>query len=194
VVPDADGIKDPAHWAELMIKQGITVWNSVPAFMQMLTEYLENVPNQRDIAPDSLRLVIMSGDFIPVNLPDRIRHLIRGVSVVSAGGPTETTVWDICYPISDVDPHWKSIPYGRPMANAEYYVLNDKLEPRPVWVPGELYIGGLGMARGYWQDATRTSASFITHPQTGQRLYRSGDMGRYLPDGNIEILGRDDLQ
>lgn len=194
VLPDAEGVRDPTHWADLMIKERVTVWNSVPTFMQMLTEYLENAPSQKVVVPVLLRLVILSGDFIPVDLPDRIRHLIKGVNVVSAGGPTETTVWDICYSIGEVDPEWKSIPYGRPMANAEYHVLNDKLEPRPVWVPGELFIAGVGTARGYWRDEERTGAGFITHPQTGQRLYRSGDMGRYLPDGNIEILGRDDLQ
>jgi epothilone synthetase B len=193
VIPDAEALRDPAHWAELMSREKVTVWNSVPTFMQMLVEHLEN-GNHRSAAPTSLRWVIMSGDFIPVDLPDRLRELIKGVDIVGAGGPTETTVWDICYPIGEVDPTWKSIPYGRPLANAQYHVLKDTLEPCPVWVPGELYIAGVGLARGYWRDEERTQASFITHPKTGQRLYRSGDMGRYLPDGNIEIMGRKDLQ
>jgi epothilone synthetase B len=193
VVPDAQAIRDPAHWAELMSKENITVWNSVPSFMQMLVEYLENAKDP-SAAPSSLRWVIMSGDFIPIDLPDRLRELIKGVDIVGAGGPTETTVWDICHPIGEVDPAWTSIPYGRPMANAQYHVLKESFEPCPVWVPGELYIAGAGLARGYWRDEERTNARFITHPRTGQRLYRSGDMGRYLPDGSIEILGRKDLQ
>ena len=73
-------------------------------------------------------------------------------------------------------------------------MLNDALEPCPVWVPGELYIGGVGLARGYWRDEERTRASFVAHPRTGERLYRTGDLGRYLPDGNIEFLGREDFQ
>src|SRR6185295_19099816 len=71
---------------------------------------------------------------------------------------------------------------------------NEKLEPCPVWVIGHLYIGGVGLAKGYWRDEEKTQASFINHPEMGERLYRTGDMGRYLPDGNIEFLGREDFQ
>lgn len=80
------------------------------------------------------------------------------------------------------------------MLNQQVYVLNAALTTCPVWVPGSLYIGGVGLAQGYWQDEARTRASFITHPQTGERLYRTGDRGRYLPDGNIELIGREDFQ
>src|SRR5262249_23717105 len=89
---------------------------------------------------------------------------------------------------------WKSIPYGKPMCNQEWFVFNEQLEPCPVWVRGYLYIGGIGLAKGYWRDEAKTQASFFVHPQTGKRLYRTGDMGRYLPDGNIEFLGRIDTQ
>ncbi|MEZ4732267.1 MAG: AMP-binding protein [Caldilineaceae bacterium] len=150
-----------------------------------------------DIA--TLRWVILSGDFIPVMLPDRLRSLIPNVEITSAGGPTETTVWDICYPIHEVNSEWSSIPYGRPMRNAQYYILNDNLDPCPNGVEGELYIAGTGLARGYWCEPELTNEKFITHPRTGQRLYRSGDMGRYSPAVEdelpiIEILGRRDFQ
>jgi len=191
VVPDAAGLRDPAHWADLMARHRVTLWNSVPALMQMLVEYLEG-RGQR-LAQD-LRLVFMSGDWIPVALPERILALDREVELVSMGGATEASIWSIIYPIEKVDPAWKSIPYGRPMVNQTFHVLNDVLEPCPVWVPGQLYIGGIGLAKGYWRDEEKTNASFITHPRTGQRLYRTGDQGRYLPDGNIEFLGRDDFQ
>ena len=193
VIPDEEAIRDPGHWAELIGAHKVTVWNSVPTFLHMLVEHLENRCDQAPMA-SPLRWVILSGEFIPVDLPDRLRALVPAVAVVGAGGPTETTVWDICYPIGEVDPAWKSIPYGRPMANAQYFVLKDTLEPCPVWVAGELCIAGAGLARGYWKDDERTNASFITCPTTGKRLYRSGDMGRYLPNGEIEILGRKDLQ
>ena len=88
---------------------------------------------------------------------------------------------------------WVSIPYGKPLLNQTFHVLNDALAPCPVWVPGELYIGGIGLAKGYWRDPEKTAASFITHPRTGERLYRTGDLGRYLPDGNIEFMGREEL-
>ncbi|NEO96276.1 MAG: non-ribosomal peptide synthetase, partial [Moorea sp. SIO3G5] len=74
------------------------------------------------------------------------------------------------------------------------YVLNELMEPRPIWVPGQLYIGGVGLALGYWKNEQKTKASFITHPVTQEPLYKTGDLGRYLPDGNIEFLGREDFQ
>lgn len=194
VIPDAARTRDPAHWATLMVRERVTLWNSVPAFLQMLVEYLEHRADQPELLPYSLRSIVLAGDWIPVSLPDRLRALVDGVQVIASGGPTETTIWDIWYPVENVDPSWQSIPYGKPMANTQYYVLNHALEPCPVWVPGQLYIGGVGLARGYWRDEEKTRERFIAHPQTGERLYRSGDMGRYLPDGNIEFLGREDFQ
>lgn len=184
VLPDPERQLDPAHWLDLIEREQITIWNSVPAFMQMFVESYNS--------PTNLRLVMLSGDFIPVDLPDRIRALNNNVQVISVGGPTETTVWDICYPIGEVDPDWTSIPYGRPMLNSRYYILKDNLESCPTWVTGELCIAGAGLARGYWRDTEKTEKQFITH--NGERLYRSGDLGRFLPDGNIEILGRKDFQ
>jgi hypothetical protein len=80
------------------------------------------------------------------------------------------------------------------MANAKYYILNEALEDCPVCVPGEMYCAGVQLAKGYWRDEEKTNANFITHPRTGDRIYRTGDLGRYLPDGNIEFLGRVDFQ
>jgi amino acid adenylation domain-containing protein len=194
VMPDAASVRDPGHWAELMRRHGVTLWNSVPAFMEMLVMHAEAEPVPAQALPASLRLVLLSGDWVPVNLPARLHALKEDVRVVSLGGPTETTVWDICYPVDAPDPSWKSIPYGKPMLNQRYHVLDDLLDPRPTWVPGELYVAGMGLARGYWRDEEKTRQRFITHPQTGERLYRTGDVGRYLPDGNIEFVGRADFQ
>ncbi len=113
---------------------------------------------------------------------------------MSLGGATEASIWSILHPIGEVDPAARSIPYGRPMLNQTFHVLDGRLQPRPTWVPGQLFIGGTGLAQGYWRDAAKTAASFITHPQTGERLYRTGDLGRYLPGGDIEFLGREDSQ
>ncbi|MCV3216658.1 amino acid adenylation domain-containing protein [Plectonema radiosum NIES-515] len=191
VIPDACGVKDPAHWAELMVREKVTLWNSVPAMMQMLVEYAES---QSVVIPASLRLVIMGGDWLPVSLPERLRILVPKVEILSIGGPTETTIWNIGYLITEVDPNWKSIPYGQPMANAKYYILNEALEDCPVWVPGQMYCASVQVAQGYWRDAEKTAAKFITHPRTQERIYCTGDLGRYLPDGNIEFLGRADFQ
>ncbi|WP_414541455.1 amino acid adenylation domain-containing protein [Nostoc sp. CCY0012] len=190
VIPSADKTKDPAHWLELIVSQQITLWNSVPALMQMLVEYLTNQPQQ----PSSLRLALLSGDWLPLNLPNQIQKLWSNIQVVSLGGATEASIWSIYYPITQVDPNWKSIPYGKPLDNQQVYVFNHNLQQTPVWVTGQLYIGGIGLAKGYWKDAEKTNASFITHPVTKEKLYKTGDLGRYLPDGNIEFLGREDFQ
>ena len=191
VLPEATGTKDPVHWLELMRQEEITIWNSVPALMQMLVEYASG---RTEVVPQSLRLALLSGDWIPLNLPDQIKALVDGVQVISLGGATEASIWSNLYPIEKMDPDWKSIPYGRPMVNQRFYVLNEFMEDCPDWVAGQLYIGGIGLAKGYWHDEEKTRNSFIIHPRTKERLYRTGDLGRYLPDGNIEFLGREDFQ
>jgi acyl-coenzyme A synthetase/AMP-(fatty) acid ligase len=160
--------------------------------MEMLVEY--SAGRGLRIA-DSLRVVLMSGDWIPVTLPDRIRDLANpGITLVGLGGATEASIWSSYYLIGAVDPAWPSIPYGKPLTNQFFEVFDADLRRRPEWVPGELYIGGLGVALGYWRDQEKTGQSFIRHPGTGERLYRTGDLGRYLPDGNLEFLGREDFQ
>jgi acyl-coenzyme A synthetase/AMP-(fatty) acid ligase len=191
VMPDAAAVKDPSHWVELMVRERVTLWNSVPAMMEMVVDYAEG---QSVALPDSLRLAILGGDWLPVSLPDRIRALVPRIELLSIGGPTETTIWNIGYLIEKVDPNWKSIPYGQPMANSKYYILNDALEDCPVWVPGQMYCSGVQLAKGYWRNPEKTEDSFCSHPRTGERLYRTGDLGCYRPDGNIEFLGRVDFQ
>jgi len=190
VLPEPAAQREPARWAELVVEHRVTVWNSVPTLMEMFTEHalgagLDGLP---------LRVVMMSGDWIPVTLPDRIRALVPDAEVWSLGGATEASIWSILYRIDEVDPAWTSIPYGTPMRNQRFNVFDDAMRPCPVWVPGQLYIAGVGLARGYLGDEAKTAASFVRHPVTGERLYRTGDLGCYLPDGTIEFLGREDLQ
>ena len=191
VIPDAGTQRDPRHWVELARRERVTLWDSVPALVEMLVEYCAGRPLEPTFP---LRVVMMSGDWIPPRLPDRIRAAFPGTRVISMGGATEASIWSIHYPIGEVGADWTSIPYGRPMLNQTFHVLDRDLEPRPVGVQGHLYIGGIGLAQGYWRDEEKTRASFITHPRTGETLYRTGDLGRMLPDGNIEFLGRDDFQ
>ncbi|WP_437759716.1 non-ribosomal peptide synthase/polyketide synthase [Sorangium sp. So ce1389] len=191
VLPEASAARDPGYWAELIARWRVTIWNSVPALMEMLVNHAADRPGAR---LSSLRAVLMSGDWIPVPLPDRIKRLVPGVAVISMGGATEASIWSIIYPIDRVDPAWRSVPYGRPMDNQRFYVLDESLEPCPIGAAGALYIGGIGVAQGYWRDEELTRAAFITHPRTGERLYRTGDLGRYMPDGVIEFLGRKDFQ
>ncbi len=197
VMPAPEGGRDPSHWAELMNEHKVTLWDTVSALMQMLVEHHAGGGGTctAELPPAStLRLVMMSGDWIPLDLPDRIRGVWPNTRVIGLGGATEASIWSICYPIANIDPAWKSIPYGKPMVNQSFQVLNKNLEPCPVWVAGSLYIGGIGLALGYWKDSEKTKTSFITHPRSGERLYKTGDLGRYMPDGNIEFLGRADFQ
>ncbi|QTA87822.1 non-ribosomal peptide synthetase [Desulfonema magnum] len=203
VIPAPEGRRDPSHWSDLMTRHGVTLWDTVPALMQMLAEYRSSTGSLTDSGSASgsaesanapLRLVMMSGDWIPLDLPDKIRQIWPEAALMSLGGATEASIWSIFYPIKTVDPRWTSIPYGKPLTNQTFHVLNDRLDPCPVWVPGQLHIGGIGLALGYWRDEEKTNASFFTHPRTGERLYKTGDLGRYLPDGNIEFLGREDFQ
>ncbi|MET9654780.1 amino acid adenylation domain-containing protein [Streptomyces sp. NPDC006460] len=191
VLPDPARRGDPAHWAESLAGHGVTVWNSVPAQMQMLEEYLRGRPGT-DVS--RLRLALLSGDWLPVTLPDAVRRRIPGLQVVSLGGATEAAIWSICHPVTEVDPDLRSIPYGRPLANQRFHVLDTRMRECPAHVTGELYIAGAGLALGYLGDAERTAERFVTHPATGERLYRTGDMGRRLDDGTIEFLGRVDRQ
>jgi acyl-coenzyme A synthetase/AMP-(fatty) acid ligase len=190
-MPAADDAFDPAHWAEMISCHEVTIWNSVPALMKMYVEYAAAHPQA---AANELRLALLSGDWIPPGLPAHIRAAAPGAEIISLGGATEASIWSILYPVREIDPAWKSIPYGRAMVNQTFHVLDHALDECPTWAPGELFIGGIGLARGYWNDPEKTAASFITHPRTGERLYRTGDLGRWLPDGNIEFLGREDFQ
>jgi amino acid adenylation domain-containing protein len=192
VIPSKELAQDPSHWTDLVAAEKVTIWNTVPALMQLMTE--EMARQDGGGLGSTLRLIMMSGDWIPVNLPGQIQRALPEARIVSLGGATEASIWSILYPIDKVDPGWKSVPYGKPMLNQTFQVLNQALAPCPVWVPGNLYIGGIGIAKGYFGDAKKTNASFIQHPVTGERLYRTGDLGRYLPDGNIEFLGREDFQ
>jgi amino acid adenylation domain-containing protein len=190
-IPDADREKDPAHWVEILEGHKVTLWNSVPALAQLLIDQLDG--KQGKVFED-VRLALLSGDWIPVALPQQLKKICPKVSVVSLGGATEASIWSIYYPITEGVEGLNSIPYGKPLNNQTFHVLDKMLEDRVQWVPGDLYIGGIGLAKEYFNSPEQNAKSFIVHPETKQRLYRTGDNGRYLPDGNIEFLGRDDNQ
>ncbi|MFZ1026924.1 MAG: amino acid adenylation domain-containing protein [Limnoraphis robusta] len=190
VLPPVGANREPALCTQLCEKYGVTVWNSVPALAHLLVEYLER---NRVYNSLSIRLVMMSGDWIPVQLPDKLKQILAA-KVVSLGGATEASIWSIYYEIDGVDSTWTSIPYGYPLSNQSFYVLDERLQPRPDNIPGELYIGGVGVAEGYWQDSEKTTRSFITHPISQERIYRTGDWGVRRSPGYIDFLGRKDGQ
>src|SRR5262249_16005328 len=126
VVPDATAARGAADWTDMIRRERVTSWSTVPALMEILTE---DAKDRGSALPDSLRLVMMSGDWIPVGLPDQIRELAQDARIVSLGGATEASIWSILFEIDSINSEWKSIPYGYPMINQSWQVLNERLEP-----------------------------------------------------------------
>lgn len=191
IIPDSKHEKDPAHWADMLKKYQVTIWNSAPSLMQML---IKHVGQRSYLIPQSLRLVLLSGDLIPVSLPQILKQHVNKVEMVSLGGATEASIWSILHIIQEEDSYRLSIPYGKPMFNQQFYIFDQGLDLRPIWAIGELYISGVGLAKGYLNDSKKTESRFIQHPITGERLYKTGDLGYYEPDGNIIFIGRADQQ
>lgn len=190
IVPDVDRTKDPDHWQELLKENGVTVWNTVPTFMQMMIE------QKIDLDNSNLRLVLLSGDWIPTRLTSEIyKRFGNDIKIISLGGATEASIWSNYFEIPRVIPEeWESIPYGKPLSNQGFIILDSDRKRVPVNVPGELYIIGKGVAEGYINDPEKTKAAFIDIPNVSGKAYRTGDYGRYLPDGTIIFCGRKDHQ
>lgn len=195
VIVNQEEVIDVNKLKDYLLDYKITFWDSVPTTMNYLVKELKS--GNQAYVQDSLRLIFLSGDWIPVKLPEEIKDYFPNAHVISLGGATEGTVWSNYYPVEKVMPNWTSIPYGKPIANNFFYVLNEQLKPVPCGATGELFIGGVGVARGYANDQDKTNHAFINDPfnkKAGGRMYRTGDLGRLMPDGNLEFLGRKDSQ
>ncbi len=191
VLPNDDQATNVRSWARLVEQHKVSIWDTVPQLMNIL---LEEAESDQTLNIKSLRTIMMSGDWIPLDLPQRIRNHLPNASINSLGGATEGSIWSITHPIVNHDPLWKSVPYGKPMANQQFHILDDQDQPCPIGVSGHLYIGGIGVARGYWADSDRTARQFRAHPETGETIYWTGDLAKYGEDGTIEFLGRSDFQ
>src|SRR3990167_6733557 len=185
VFPDQQLTKEPTHWVTLIKKHKITLWNSVPQLIQLL---LDN----SDDHISHLRLILLSGDWVPLRLVSQIKAFASQPKVISLGGATEASIWSIWYDISD-SVNLNFVPYGFPMPNQNVYVLNAFDEHCPIGVAGEIYLGGIGLALGYWKNKQGTTEHFIIHSKLG-RLYKTGDLGKWNAAGYIEFLGRKDNQ
>ncbi|MFJ9432508.1 amino acid adenylation domain-containing protein [Streptomyces sp. NPDC101490] len=187
---DGGGPPDPTAWTSCVREHRVTVWNSVPALLDMALH--AGHPHE---SLDSLRLVMLSGDWIPVGLPSQVREFAPDAVVAALGGATEASIWSNIHLTASVPPlDWTSVPYGTPLANQGFHVLDAALADVPDWVAGDLVITGAGLARGYHRAPEQTGAAFRNHPVTGERMYFTGDRARYRPDGTLEFLGRADTQ
>ncbi|ONK09531.1 Phenyloxazoline synthase MbtB [Streptomyces sp. MP131-18] len=180
--------RDAQHWASLVRELGVTVVNCVPALLEMLLTAAES-----GIGPGtSLRLVLLGGDWVGLDLPGRLRALVPGARLVALGGMTEAAVHSTVFDLDEVEPGWSSVPWGVPLPNMRARVVDSRGRDCPDWVPGELWIAGTGLANGYRGDPERTTERFVEH--AGHRWYRTGDRARYRDDGLLEFLGRTDHQ
>ncbi len=187
----SDVALSPGDFARELREQGITAMFLTSAlFSQLAAE----APG----AFSTLRTLIAGGEALD---PKWVRAVLKDrppLRLVNGYGPTENTTFTCCALLRDVPEDAPSVPIGRPISNTQVYILDTHRQPVPVGAPGELYAGGEGLARGYWNRPELTAEKFVTHQfdpgAPRQVLYRTGDLARYLPDGNIEFLGRLDNQ
>ena len=182
VVPP--GYRSLDQLSDVIATHGVTaVWLTASLFGQFVHSDISNLR--------CLRRILTGGDIVSTAAVRMAHKKVPWCKIVNGYGPTETTTFACCHNIVATD---SPIPIGRPIANTRVYILDAHLEPVPIGVPGELYIGGDGVARGYWRREELTAERFLTDPFVGGRLYRTGDLARYRGDGAIEFLGRRDDQ
>lgn len=197
VIARPNGHQDPAYLIDVMAREAVTTAHFVPSMLQVFLE-------TPDLATcRALRRVICSGEALPYHLQERFFSQSTA-ELHNLYGPTEAAV-DVSWWACSRANTQATVPIGRPIANTTLYILDQRFRPVPVGVTGELYIGGIQLARGYLQRPDLTAERFIPNPFIGEhemgagvpcygRLYRTGDVARYLPDGSIEYLGRSDQQ
>jgi amino acid adenylation domain-containing protein/thioester reductase-like protein len=191
-----DRASDPEALAEYFQRHPIDCLKIVPSHLATLLE--------SSASPSILprQCLVLGGEAASWDLVEKIQQSAPNCRILNHYGPTETTVGVLTYPVKSKRDSYnaKTVPIGRAIANTQVYVLDEHLQPVPIGVPGELYIGGAGLARGYLHRPELTAEKFITIEHLGgqdahpTRVYKTGDRARYLPDGNIEFLGRVDHQ
>ena len=189
VIPENNLQKDPAHWCELMDRFGVTVWNSVPVFLEMYTAHCDSVGI---IENTNIRCIDLGGDWIRPSFAEKVLKMFPNAKFFSVGGPTETTIWNISHCVTFENCKLPSIPYGRPFPATKYYIINDRHALCPVGISGTMYVSGIGVSAGYAGNADDSEKRFTEYE--GCRYYNTGDNGMYSPDGTVRILGRSDFQ
>lgn len=190
VLPASDSLADMAELCWLIASHGVSHLLSIPSVYALILQEGRSEPLA------SLKTVIIAGEACPTRVIEQHHRLLENTDIFNEYGPTEATVWSSVYR-SDSNRLEGQVPIGRPIANTQLYVLDASLQPVPIGVPGELHIGGAGVARGYLDHPEVTAERFIGDPfsvEPAARLYKTGDLARHGPDGTIEFLGRTDNQ
>ena len=189
IAVDADDARDPAGWLDLLRTHRASILTCVPSALDMLLTVAEE--GSAGLG-DSLRAVLLGGDWVGVDLPRRLHALAPGARFAGLGGATEIAIHGTVCEVVDPPAQWTSVPFGTPLRNVMCRIVDSADRDCPDWVTGELWVGGAGVAHGYRNDPERTAQRFIE--RDGHRWYRTGDLARYWPDGTIEFLGRADHQ
>jgi aspartate racemase len=175
---------------EVLRQTGVTtLWLTAPLFQLLVENHIQSLRGVKQL--------LAGGDVLSVAHVRKALNDLPGCRLINGYGPTENTTFTCCYPMAAAAAVGESVSIGRPIANTQVYLLDHDLSPVPIGVPGELYVGGDGLARGYCNNADLTAEKFLPHPfssEPGGRLYRTGDWACYLDGGNIKFLGRIDHQ
>ena len=188
---------DPVQLLDQVVNKGVTILELVPSLLQII---MDEVSRNDETSPDlsGLRWLVPTGEALPPKLCAQWLTHFPKIPVLNAYGPTECSDDVSHYRIDQPPgPEVANMPIGRPIINMQLYILDSRLQPVPIGVVGELYVGGIGVGRGYLNNPEKTAAAFISDPFTSEpdaQLYKTGDLALYLPDGNIEFLGRTDHQ
>ncbi|WP_058991277.1 non-ribosomal peptide synthetase [Anaerococcus rubeinfantis] len=190
ITTNEDNYRNPDEWIKIIEKYKVSIWDSVPILFDMLVTMAEG---EKKNLP--LRIVMLSGDWIAKDLPGRFYKISEKENsiVVAMGGATEASIWSNYLNVPrEIPKDWISIPYGKPLKNQVYRVVDELGRICPNYVKGELLIGGVGVAKCYHGDEDLTNRKYFE--EDGLRWYRTGDNGRFWNDGTIEFLGRKDTQ
>ncbi len=190
LIVEQETVLDAQRFIDRIVQGRVNVLQVVPSYLEVLASCLAQ---RRRELPD-LRFLVATGEALKKELVERWFAVQPRIRLVNAYGLTETSD-DTNHEIMDSVPRLARVPLGRPLANVHIYVVDERLSPVPLGAPGEIVFSGLCVGRGYINDPERTQRAFMADPhRPGQRLYRSGDFGRWLPEGKLEYLGRRDAQ
>lgn len=188
VLPNPEKGPDASHWGRLLNEYKVTLWNSVPAQAEMLDAFASKSESY-----PTVRLVLLSGDWINTSLPGRLRKIMTNAQMISLGGATEGGIWSIYHEIDEIEER-PTILYGKALLGQWMGVVDEELRICPEYVSGQIAIGGYSLAEGYLGDTTLTKEKFVYVEEEKNRIYLTGDNGRYVENGDIEFLGRLDNQ
>src|SRR5438093_6665548 len=190
LIVEQETILDAQRFLETIVDGRVNVVQVVPSYLEVLVSFLAQYPRELK----DLEYVVATGEALKQELVERWFRVQPRIKLVNAYGLTETSD-DTNHEIMDRAPRGERVPLGRPINNVHIYVVDEQLQPVPVGAPGEIVLSGVCVGRGYINAPERTQRAFLQDPlRPGQRVYRSGDYGRGLPDGKLEFLGRRDSQ